>query len=450
MISIDRMKIIHSLGWFFPDSVGGTEVYVDGLIQELNKLQKPIIHNVIAAALTGYEDNFYDYKGVPVYRYPVYPNLNLQQIRGRTPPGGIEYFTKWLQTQQAQIYHQHTWATSCGIHHLLEARKAGLATIVTVHVPGNICLRGTMLLDGDKPCDGHIEQIRCSTCWGISRGMTSQLANFCAQIPLYLSDLAEFSFYQTRFMSAFATRSLVKAHQERLSEMSKLADRIVAVCQWLYDALLLNGVPQEKLVLSRQGAHSEIPPNLHSPEHHDGILHIGFLGRWDPIKGIHILVEAIQRLPKLIPVKLTIHGLTQGKDGQQYRQQVLQLAAGDPRIHFAEPLPREGILPALVTFDLLAVPSQWLETGPIVVLEAQAVGTPVLGSNLGGIAELVKHGVDGWLVSANDIEAWGTAILYLATNRKVLTKLKQNIQPVRTMKDAATEMANLYAEILVT
>ena len=45
----------------------------------------------------------------------------------------------------------------------------------------------------------------------------------------------------------------------------------------------------------------------------------------------------------------------------------------------------------MANFDLLAVPSQWMETGPIVVLEAHAVGTPVLGANLGGIAELVHH-----------------------------------------------------------
>ena len=46
----------------------------------------------------------------------------------------------------------------------------------------------------------------------------------------------------------------------------------------------------------------------------------------------------------------------------------------------------------LAGFDMLAVPSQWQETGPLVVFEAQALGVPVLGSDLGGIAELITPG----------------------------------------------------------
>ncbi len=49
----------------------------------------------------------------------------------------------------------------------------------------------------------------------------------------------------------------------------------------------------------------------------------------------------------------------------------------------------------LETIDVLTVPSRYMETGPIVVQEAQALGIPVMGADLGGIAERVRDGVDG-------------------------------------------------------
>jgi glycosyltransferase involved in cell wall biosynthesis len=82
------------------------------------------------------------------------------------------------------------------------------------------------------------------------------------------------------------------------------------------------------------------------------------------------------------------------------------LAEKDPRISFKFPVPAEKVVEILAEYDLLAVPSQCLETGPLVVLEAFAAGIPVIGSNLGGIAELVKHEVNGLLVEPNSVKAW--------------------------------------------
>lgn len=100
------------------------------------------------------------------------------------------------------------------------------------------------------------------------------------------------------------------------------------------------------------------------------------------------------------------------------------------------------------SYDLVAIPSRCLETGPLVVLEAFAAGTPVLGARLGGIAELVTHNVDGILIPPDDPSAWAVVIGSLAAAPEQIEGLRWGIRPPRTMKDAAAEMAALYRELL--
>ena len=94
--------------------------------------------------------------------------------------------------------------------------------------------------------------------------------------------------------------------------------------------------------------------------------------------------------------------------------------------------------------DVLVVPSLGLETGPLVVLEAQAAGLYVMGSHLGGIAELVGEGIGGELVEAGSQRAWTAAIARLAERRANGGALPCRPRAVRTMSTAAAEMAELY------
>ena len=73
-------------------------------------------------------------------------------------------------------------------------------------------------------------------------------------------------------------------------------------------------------------------------------------------------------------------------------------------------LPPNMVVDAMRGCDFVAVPSRLLETGPLVVLKSFAAGIPVLGTRLGGIAELVTDGVDGMLFAPDDPAAWCFAI----------------------------------------
>ena len=72
----------------------------------------------------------------------------------------------------------------------------------------------------------------------------------------------------------------------------------------------------------------------------------------------------------------------------------------------------------------------------------------MLGANLGGIAEVVRHGVDGILVAPDDAAAWAATIRRLVEDRHVIDAMRARIAPPRTMDAAADDMAALYARIL--
>jgi len=124
---------------------------------------------------------------------------------------------------------------------------------------------------------------------------------------------------------------------------------------------------------------------------------------------------------------------------------LLRKAVPDPRVRFLPPMAANEVVERLRDYDALLVPSQWLETGPLVVYEAFAAGIPVIGSNLGGIAELVTNGDNGILVEPHsDVSAWTRAITRFVENPDLPVQLKSRRRPVRTMEDAAADMQTVY------
>jgi glycosyltransferase involved in cell wall biosynthesis len=438
------VRVVETAGFYFPDSVGGTEVYVKSLAREL---QASGIECVIAAPFLSDQPSHYVYDGVQVYRYPFPERPFRAEVQGRILPRYSEIFRDWLQEQNADIYHQHSWTLGCGLWHLEAAKRLGLKTIVSVHVPTNICIRGTLLYEGCTPCDGRIVAKRCGSCWLQSKGVPPAAAWLLAALPQNLAPLARLPWVGP----ALSAKGLAANHRNNLLRLFSAADRVIAVCAWLSDALLANGAPSRKIVLSRQGVdNSAMLKTLSEINKPSEVFRFGFIGRWDVVKGVHIMVNAFKRLPKDIPAELHILAVAAGAESKKYREQVRRSAEGDQRIHFLSEATNRGGLKDLLDVDALLVPSQWLETGPLVVLEAFAAGKPVIGSDLGGIKELVSHGRNGLLVPQGDVTAWTAAMVRLATDPGLLERLRQGIGQVRTMSDVARDMAELYRELMET
>lgn len=87
-----------------------------------------------------------------------------------------------------------------------------------------------------------------------------------------------------------------------------------------------------------------------------------------------------------------------------------------PWCRFTGHVSEQEVSDQMAKSDVLCVPSLWAENSPGVVVHALSQGLPVIGSNKGGIPELVRDGITGRLVEAGDEQAWNSAI------RSVLAK----------------------------
>ncbi len=422
------LRVVHCVGFYFPDPVGGTEVYVRDLAASL------VAHGVKSSIVASTTDPDRDYlwEGVPVHRYPA--------------DVGQDQFQRLVRQLAPDVFHLHSWTTGAGLSHLEYAAQLGVPCVATLHVPAPLCIRGTMMLEGKRPCDGRIEQTRCAYCWALERGVPAPAAHLVSRLPTWTPPPWLTGSPLRRLATLASARSIAANQAARLQKLARLCARIVVPSEWVRSALHENAIPDSKILLSGQAASAAFGKGGPRARGEAGnrALTIGFVGRVEPYKGVRTLIEAMAHIPPQMPLRLVIAGT--GDDARNL-QSIEAAAAKDRRIELVGALPHDDIPAFLDSLDILAVPSRWMETGPIVVLEAQAMGVPVMGADLGGIAERVRDGIDGWLLPFDNPRAWAAAMRRAATDPGEVALRTANSVRTRSAGDVATEMATLYGEV---
>jgi D-inositol-3-phosphate glycosyltransferase len=160
-------------------------------------------------------------------------------------------------------------------------------------------------------------------------------------------------------------------------------------------------------------------------------LVITFVGRIQPHKGPELLIRAtsemIKHSPQLRP-KLVVN-IIGGASGantsevERLKELVAWLGISDV-VQFAPPVPRTDLPQWYRAADLVCVPS-YSESFGLVALEAQACGTPVVATAVGGLRTAVADGISGVLVDGHDPRAWSSVLARLIQEpqRRVLLSI---------------------------
>ena len=157
-------------------------------------------------------------------------------------------------------------------------------------------------------------------------------------------------------------------------------------------------------------------------------------------------MRAVRAIPADVQFRFDIRAPILDAGARALADDLRRLAGDDPRVRF-EPAVSSSEIPAVLSgIDALLSPSLWFENGPTVALEAMAVGTPVIATRVGNLAELIDDGVNGRLVAAGNIPELTAALLEAAVHpESTIDVWRRALPPVRTMDDIARDYMALYA-----
>ena len=436
------MKVLHVPFGYYPDPVGGTEVYVAELADALRRLG---IDSAIAAPALGTAARRYEHDGVTVYRFEVGPTT-VADLYGEGDPVSAAAIDRALADSRADVLHLHAFTAAASVRAMRAAHRRGVAVAFTYHTPTASCVRGTLLRDGVEPCDGELLEQRCASCLLQSRGAGEPVRAVLSRLPAAVGATIGASGRSGGWVTAVRARDLTRARHDAFRALLRGSDAVIAVCEWVRSLLLRAGAEPSTLMLSRQGTTVRARREPAAQRESDGTLRLAFVGRLHPTKGVHVVIKSLVSRPA-IRASLDIYGVAQDDEGLHYRSELLRLAGDDQRVRFREPIAAADVVATLASYDATVVPSQWLETGPMTVLESFAAGVPVLGSNLGGVRELVRHDLDGWLVPHASEESWGTALERFASDPTLVRRLAAGVARPRSTHDVARDMAAVYESI---
>lgn len=215
--------------------------------------------------------------------------------------------------------------------------------------------------------------------------------------------------------------------ERHLKALLSTVDHFVAPSAFLRQRFIQWGLAEDTISVIPNG----IPPRSATARRNllegGGRPVFGYFGNLNPWKGVTVLLEAArQLLVDGLEFELRVHGGAPFQS-KNFVEEIDGLFADTaPSVQRRGPYRREDIGDLVAAVDCTIVPSIWWENAPLVIQEAQTQGRPVIASNIGGMAEMVEHGVNGLAVAPNDARALAAAMRKVLEEPDLLRQLSAN------------------------
>jgi glycosyltransferase involved in cell wall biosynthesis len=460
------MKLLLATYNLPPDTYGGTEVYLESLTGELVR-RGHSVELLAGSAKRHSGSGRFSLEcgtcwGLPAWRMSADGSrFSMPEMYTTRCPDLRAHWAEWLPRHRPDLLHVHGHTLAISVSLMQAAAELGIPMVFSLNNAPLLCPRGDFLTWRGVACDGRAELLKCMSCVTATRcgagefGASSASrflgaaagAMMAAATPL----LSRLPVPETRAWSTLSSAlhypGLQRMYFDSQREMLAIPSRWHVFSRFSRQSLILNGVPPERILLLRyplpdssQG--SDLLPRVKR----GGKMRLGFFGRFHHVKGIPVLLDAVRRLPDA-PLQLEIYGQAQGSGEAAMEERVRCAAAQDSRIVWRGRIPHSDQPEALARLDVLVVPSLWVETGPLTVLEAFAARVPVLGSDLSGINEWVEEGRNGWLFPPGNGAVLAEKIARLCEDPALL-ETARHFPPLDSIVTHAAGIMEIYESAL--
>ncbi|MEO2164334.1 MAG: glycosyltransferase, partial [bacterium] len=360
-------------------------------------------------------------------------------------PAVERVFERVLDAEQPDLVHfQHLIHTSVGLVDV--ARAAGKATVVTCHDYWALCARVQLIRPDGQRCGGNMGA-GCLPCVKDRAPAEIPLARLLGQAaPGPLRGMAE-----AMRATPGAPPALRRTAEEYLDlcEREEVVPAAYAACDLMISpSRYLRGVylesghfDPERLIFSENGLRTDHVQALQKTPDPEGRLRFGFVGSLVWYKGVDVLVRAMQRMTAEECV-LHVYGDFQ-PESDEHHAELARLADG-AQVEFHGRFDNSKLSEVHAQIDVLVVPSLWVENAPVTIQEAFLTDTPLLVSDIGGMAEYVPDGQNGLQFRVGDDEDLARKMLRLLSEPGLIGDLSTSFPEVKTMVQNAAEMEFRY------
>jgi glycosyltransferase involved in cell wall biosynthesis len=282
-----------------------------------------------------------------------------------------------VRTHRPDVAHVHNTFPLISPAAYYALRAEGVPIVQTVHNFRLLCAGATLQRNGTV-CEDCIHH----------RSGASAVAHAC---------------YRESRPATAALVTMIQVHRAA-GTWRRMVDLYIAPSAFVRHKLIEGGLPADRLAVKPNFVSSD-----RSPVDGNGEYAL-FVGRLAEEKGLRVLAEAWQRSPD---IPLLIAG-----DGP------LRDLSWPRRVTLLGDQSQERVIDLMRNASILIVPSTCYETGPLTVLEAFACGLPVVGSDLGSIAERIDHGQTGLLFRPGDSEDLARQVRWAFEHPEELRKMR--------------------------
>jgi glycosyltransferase involved in cell wall biosynthesis len=177
----------------------------------------------------------------------------------------------------------------------------------------------------------------------------------------------------------------------------------------------------------------------------DGPVRLLYVGRFNTFKNVETLVQAVGRLSQMDVGEFELELVGEGEQRPVVERMVAELGL-TRRVHFVGWVARDRIVDHYRGADIFVTATTW-EGMPNTVLEAMACGLPIVGTQASGLRELVRDGLNGYLVPIKDPNAMAQALARLVDNGHERRRMGRQSRKLAEREFAWEYIAEQYVRV---
>ena len=292
---------------------------------------------------------------------------------------------------------------------IVEAHKRGIPVIQTVHDSKIVCCNHRLFIPHKtEPC------LKC-----LNNGFGECVTNKCIKNSLFLSFLAK-----------------KESEHYKKRGVYNLISKFIFPSEFMQNIHVESGIDKSRTIVLNNFSRIQKASFVDKTKFDN--KYVLYFGRVSVEKGMHTLKKIVESMPTIRFVIVGTGNLLE----------VFKHYENCELVGFKE---KDELIEYVKNATISLFPSVWYENCPMSILESIALGTPVVGSKIGGIPELIEEGTTGFVVEPSNYNGFVEKINDIFWNDKLLIEMSNNClkrSRITDVKEYVDKLENIYKEFL--